>query len=125
MAAIRGSGNKRTELRAIETFRRNHIAGWRRNWPIYGKPDFVFPRERVAVFIDGCFWHCCPKHFTKPSNNAEFWERKIAANQARDRLVTRTLKAAGWTVVRIWEHSLATEERRVVGRLRKALSHPG
>ena len=86
------------------------------------RPDFVFPRLGLAVFIDGCFWHGCPLHATQPKQNAAFWREKIAANRTRDRLVTRTLRAQGWRVVRIWEHELARKnERRLLSRLHRAL----
>jgi DNA mismatch endonuclease (patch repair protein) len=86
------------------------------------KPDFVFRERRLAVFVDGCFWHGCPRHFNKPRNNAAFWRRKIAANQARDRLVNRTLRRMGWRVLRIWEHELTRrDERRLLGRLQRAI----
>lgn len=66
--------------------------------------DIVFPRARVAVFVDGCFWHGCPEHGTWPRHNADFWREKIAANVERDRDTEARLQAAGWTVARIWEH---------------------
>ncbi len=78
--------------------------------------------------MDGCFWHGCPRHATKPSNNAAFWRKKLAANKARDRLVTRTLRKIGWRVLRVWEHTLrwvtkdAKSEARLVARVRRALS---
>lgn len=68
------------------------------------RPDVVFTRARVCVFCDGCFWHSCPKHATKPKTNAAFWERKLRRNVERDRQVDRALAAAGWTVMRVWEH---------------------
>ncbi len=84
------------------------------------RPDFVFPKLRLAVFVDGCFWHGCPRHATKPRHNAAFWRRKLAANRTRDRRVNRTLRAAGWRVLRIWEHELAKRnERRLAARLRR------
>ena len=87
------------------------------------RPDFVFPKHRLDVFVDGCFWHGCPQHATKPRNNAAFWRKKFAANTRRDRLVTRTLRNGGWHVLRIWEHELARKnEARLVARLRRALS---
>ncbi len=69
MSRIRGSGNKETELALISLFKRRRITGWRRNQKVFGKPDFVFRSVRVAVFVDGCFWHGCPKHGTLPANN--------------------------------------------------------
>lgn len=71
-----------------------------------GKPDFVFRKQRVAVFVDGCFWHGCPKHGTKPASNRAFWRKKFAANKARDQRVSRELRRQGWCILRIWEHSL-------------------
>lgn len=76
---------------------------------------------KLAVFVDGCFWHSCPKHRTKPANNAAFWRKKLAANKARDRRVTRTLRRMGWRVLRIWEHELARRnETRLLKRIRFA-----
>lgn len=121
MSRIRGSGNKDTELRLVGIFKRLGIVGWRRRMPVFGKPDFVFQKLRVAVFVDGCFWHGCPLHATQPKNNAEFWRVKLARNQVRDRLVTRTLRARGWRVIRIWEHDLAWKQAgRLAGKLRRA-----
>ncbi|NGP07805.1 very short patch repair endonuclease [Rhodococcus sp. 14C212] len=68
------------------------------------RADLVFPRRRVAVYVDGCFWHRCPQHATDPKNNAEWWAAKLAGNVARDRDTDAALAAAGWTAVRIWEH---------------------
>jgi len=123
MARIRGSENKDTELRLIALFREHRITGWRRGHPLAGKPDFVFLRERVAIFVDGCFWHGCPMHATWPKQNAEFWRMKILGNQRRDRAVGRRLKREGWRVIRIWEHSLArSHATRTVARLRRLLN---
>jgi DNA mismatch endonuclease (patch repair protein) len=94
-----------------------------RHWPVFGKPDFVFPKLRLAVFVDGCFWHGCPRHGVKPRQNAAFWRRKIAANRTRDRLVNRTLRKMGWRVLRVWEHELARRnESRLLRRLLAMLS---
>jgi DNA mismatch endonuclease, patch repair protein len=68
------------------------------------RADVVFPRERVAVFIDGCFWHCCPTHGNVPQDPNGYWARKLGRNVERDRRNERALKAAGWLVLRIWEH---------------------
>lgn len=88
--------------------------------PFQVHPDFVFPKLKLAVFVDGCFWHGCPIHATQPKQNAEFWRTKIAGNQARDLLVTRHLRAQGWRVLRLWEHELTRKyERRLLARLRR------
>ncbi len=122
MSRIRAHGNKATELALIRIFRANQITGWRRKQPLLGKPDFIFRQSRLAVFVDGCFWHGCPVHGTMPRNNSDFWERKLAANKARDRLVTRALRAEGWKVLRLWEHELARKnESRLLRRLAKHL----
>lgn len=71
-----------------------------------GTPDLAFPGAKVAVFVDGCFWHGCPAHYTKPVRNAEFWDKKLQVNLARDRRADDELKALGWTVVRVWGHEL-------------------
>jgi DNA mismatch endonuclease (patch repair protein) len=87
------------------------------------RPDFVFSKQRVAVFVDGCFWHGCPKHATWPANRAVWWRRKIVGNKTRDALVTRTLRRAGWRVLRVWEHELAKKNSvRLAGRLSAAIS---
>jgi len=70
------------------------------------KADFVFPKQKLAVFVDGCFWHGCPKHGTSPKTRASFWLAKISGNKARDSLVNRLLRKRGWKVIRIWEHEL-------------------
>ncbi|MFI6870853.1 very short patch repair endonuclease [Nocardia sp. NPDC050406] len=77
------------------------LAGLRR------RADIVFPRRKVAVYVDGCFWHSCPEHATSPKNNARWWAEKLAANVVRDRDTDARLAAAGWTVVRVWEHDSA------------------
>jgi DNA mismatch endonuclease (patch repair protein) len=124
MSRIRGRGNKDTEVALAKLFRRHKITGWRRNQKIFGKPDFVFRRERLAVFVDGCFWHGCPKHGTKPKGNAAFWKKKFARNQARDRLVNCTMRRTGWRVLRIWEHILqwATKDKQNEARLLRRIS---
>ncbi|AII06949.1 very short patch repair endonuclease [Rhodococcus opacus] len=68
------------------------------------RADLVFPRRKVAVYVDGCFWHSCPQHATFPKNNAQWWAEKLAGNVTRDRDTDTRLADAGWTVVRIWEH---------------------
>ncbi|MEO7415158.1 MAG: very short patch repair endonuclease [Opitutaceae bacterium] len=123
MALIRSRGNKATELRLIAIFRANRITGWRRGSKLTGRPDFVFPKLKLAVFVDGCFWHGCPKHATQPRNNAAFWAKKLSDNQTRDRFVTRMLRKKGWEVLRIWEHELSRKNApRLLNRLRRELT---
>jgi DNA mismatch endonuclease, patch repair protein len=122
MSRIRGCGNKDTEIALAKLLRRHGIEGWRRNQPVFGKPDFVFPKLKLAIFVDGCFWHGCPKHATKPVNNRAFWRRKLSSNKKRDQMVNQTLRKAGWRVLRIWEHELARKnETRLVQRIKRAL----
>ena len=143
MSRIRSRGNKQTEIALAKLLRRHKITGWRRQIQIGGRaallrgpiiraerqhrpatfrvrPDFVFRQARLALFVDGCFWHGCPKHETKPKNNRTFWRRKLSANKNRDTLVTRTLRRAGWRVLRIWEHELARKnETQLLKRIQR------
>ena len=120
MARIRSKGNKATELRFIRLLRLKQISGWRRHLNLPGKPDFVFEQNMLAVFIDGCFWHGCPKCYAEPKTNVMFWRNKIARNRARDRMATRTLRKLGWQVIRIWQCDLG-REIRVEKKLRRGL----
>lgn len=124
MSAIKGRGNKATELALMTVFRRYGVTGWRRNAAVFGKPDFVFRKQRVAVFVDGCFWHGCPKHSDLPVSNRDFWRTKLAANLARDRRVNRELRKQGWRVLRVWEHELRSQkETHLVRRLVRSGVH--
>jgi len=117
----RNSASPRPAPRSGEGERFHASRSALRNFSV--RPDFVFPKLRLAVFVDGCFWHGCPRHATQPKGNAAFWRKKFARNIARDRLVTRTLRANGWRVLRLWEHELARKrEARLVARLRRALA---
>ncbi len=152
MSRIRSRGNKDTELALVRLLRAHRISGWRRHLRIAVggsrlrvdgrkqrgthrpssndhqltvRPDFVFPKQRTVIFVDGCFWHGCPKHATKPKQNGVFWRKKLAANAARDRRVNRALRRAGWRVLRVWEHELkrrGTGSVRLVRRIQTALS---
>lgn len=121
MSRIRGHGNKDTELALAKLLRTHRITGWRRHQPVFGKPDFIFSKCRLAVFVDGCFWHGCPRYGTRPKNNRAFWRKKLLANKRRDALVTRTLRGAGWQVIRIWEHELK-HPTRLLRRLSPAMA---
>ena len=153
MSRIRSRGNKNTEVALAKLFRRNKITGWRRQVNLTVgrrrrkethsfkkkparvssprllrvRPDFIFRQVRLALFVDGCFWHGCPKHGTQPKGNRVFWKNKFTRNIARDILVTKTLRRSGWCVLRIWEHTLqwATKkpqnEARLLRRIQRAL----
>lgn len=120
MAAISSSGNLATELRLASILRLSGIAGWRRHQALPGRPDFAFRRERLAVFVDGCFWHGCPWHCRMPKSRQNYWNAKIARNRARDKTIRKLLQAADWRVCRIWKHSL-NDPCSVVVRLTMAL----
>jgi len=173
MSRIRGRENKDTELALARLLRTHKIIGWRRhrlvrvavegsslrvegkkprrnsqrstfNSQLTVRPDFVFLKSRTVVFVDGCFWHGCPKHCnplkwlkksSMPSKNPPspkgrlrrtgraFWRRKLSANKVRDQVVTRLLRRAGWRVLRVWEHELARKnELRLLRRLSAAIS---
>jgi DNA mismatch endonuclease (patch repair protein) len=121
MSRVRSRGNATTELRLVRAMRSHGITGWRRHPRLSGHPDFAFGRERVVVFVDGCFWHMCPRCFRMPATNVEYWRTKLARNVARDRRIARELRAQGWMVVRVWEHSLKRPEA-VAARLERALA---
>jgi len=120
MAAIRSKGNKDTELKLAAILRSHKINGWRRHQLLPGNPDFVFRKEKLAVFVDGCFWHGCPKHGRKPSSNQNYWLAKLLRNRIRDREVSRILRNSFWKVLRLWEHELA-QEINVVKRIKSDL----
>jgi len=103
MRAVKSRGNKSTEIRMLEFFRTKKFSGWRRNYPVFGKPDFVFPKKRIAVFADGCFWHGHRCRNITPKNNSEYWREKIRKNKKRDREVKKHLSEKGWRVFRVFE----------------------
>ena len=101
MAGIRSRGNATTELALGKLLCAADLKGYRKHWPVAGKPDFAWPGRKVAVFVDGCFWHGCPKHATQPATNRAFWRNKFARNKARDRVVNRILRhlSRGWNLL--------------------------
>jgi len=122
MSRIRSSGNQTTELRLIELFKILRVTGWRRRQKLPGKPDFIFRKEHVCVFVDGCFWHGCPECYQRPRSNRKFWAAKIERNRVRDRKVNYELRRAGWRVLRIWEHQLSEKNKgRLIRRIYRAL----
>lgn len=125
MRSVRSRGNLSTEQRLAQLFREAGITGWRRHYGVIGTPDFYFPRERVAVFVDGCFWHGCPRHGTVPVTRRTFWKSKIDRNRRRDILVARTLRRRRVSVVRVWEHELrAVASATCLSRILAVLHRP-
>lgn len=109
MRAIRSSGNQSTEKRLSALLKTHRIHGWRcqpRN--VVGKPDFVIKQKRVAIFVDGCFFHGCPRCGHIPKTNRIYWAAKIAKNKQRDKAISKTLRSFGYKVIRIWECQLKT-----------------
>jgi DNA mismatch endonuclease (patch repair protein) len=123
MSRVRSTGNRSTEMRLSALLRKAGLVGWRRQPQMKGSPDFAWSRVRVAVFVDGCFWHGhnCRKSIT-PRTNTEAWQLKIERNQARDRKVARLLRRQGWKVLRVWECRLASNPQHCISRIRKALN---
>ncbi|MFI5201101.1 MAG: very short patch repair endonuclease [Candidatus Kapaibacterium sp.] len=115
MRSVRSKGNRSTELKLIQIFRALGYKGWRRSSQLPGKPDFIFPKERIAVFADGCYWHGHDCRSFQPGANAEYWIMKIARNKERDRAVSEVLIQRGWHVVRLWECEIS--ERLVKRKL--------
>jgi len=106
---------------AIEVLPRRLVGMYLRHQPrgVFGRPDFANKARRIALFLDGCFWHGCPRHFKIPKTNADFWGEKIARNRRRDREVGRILRKAGWTVLRMWEHGLKNPPKKKALQRRK------
>lgn len=134
MRSIRSTRNLSTENKLASALRKAHVAGWRRHHRIVPRaaalkantarpvrPDFVFPAAKLAVFLDGCFWHCCPLHSTVPKGNRVWWKKKLAANTERDARNTFQLRRCGWRVLRIWEHDLRRNPSRCVALVQRAL----
>src|SRR5271170_7644499 len=118
MAAVRSRGNTTTELHLAQLLWAAGITGYRKHWPVAGKPDFAWPGRKIAVFVDGCFWHGCRCKYL-PRTNTEFWRSKIQTNMRRDRRVAEALRRDGWKVIRIKECSVRKPSS--IARIVKAL----
>ena len=108
MSRVRSTGNKSTECRLRFALVQSRVSGWMMHPKhLPGRPDFYFARERLAVFVDGCFWHGCSACWHRPRKNNSYWVAKIERNKARDLKSTRALRRQGISVLRFWEHDLA------------------
>jgi len=109
MSSVRSTGT-RLERGLAEALRKAKLRTFQTNpKDIEGRPDFVFRKSCVAVFVDSCFWHGCRWHCRMPAANADYWRAKIARNRQRDKRVTRLLRRRNWRVVRVWEHTIKDE----------------
>jgi DNA mismatch endonuclease (patch repair protein) len=129
MAAVKGKHNRTTEIQFRMALVRDGVTGWITHSKLPGKPDVYFPNARIAIFLDGCFWHGCGRCGHVPKTNSLFWSTKIGRNQERDRRNSRLLRKEGILVIRAWEHSLndANQLQRILQRiqviLREAKKH--
>ena len=116
MASVRGS-NTGIERKLRSSLWSAGIKGYRVNFKMRGTPDIYFPKSRLAIFVDGCFWHKCPKCYTKPKTNVAYWEKKVEENVKRDREVSSYLRKGGYKVIRIWEHEIRNAMDSVISRI--------
>jgi DNA mismatch endonuclease Vsr len=123
MRAIKAKGNKSTEVRFRLMLVRTGLRGWRVHPKgIAGRPDFYFPEERLALFVDGCFWHGCPKCGHVPKANNPYWKAKIEGNRCRDLEYVRKLQEEGILALRFWEHELREEPMKVIEAIKDAMN---
>lgn len=108
MRTVKSKGNLSTEQLLITIFKQHRITGWRRNYSVIGKPDFVLLDKKIAIFADGCFWHGHNCRNITPKQNAEYWEKKLERNMQRDRKITLRFEKRGWKVFRFWECDIST-----------------
>lgn len=121
MASVRSRGNLSTERRLRFALMRAKVRGWRMHaTDLPGVPDFVFDNEHLIIFVDGCFWHGCPRCYRRPHSSRKYWDKKVRRNMARDKRITAQLRRTGWSAIRVWEHSL-TKLDRVVARIKAKL----
>jgi DNA mismatch endonuclease, patch repair protein len=123
MSAVRGKGNRTTEVRLRMALVRAGISGWVLHpSDQFGRPDFFFGAADVAVFVDGCFWHGCPRCGHVPTSNREFWKLKLSRNKQRDRRVNTVLRRSGRVVLRFWEHEVHSDLGACAGKVAVTLA---
>ncbi|MEO0128601.1 MAG: very short patch repair endonuclease [candidate division WOR-3 bacterium] len=116
MSQIKGK-NTKPEVLLRRLLYSKGIRGYRIHYKLSGKPDVVFTKKKIAIFIDGCFWHKCPVCFITPETRTEFWMKKIEDNVKRDKTVNKKLEKEGWTVLRFWEHEIKKSPGSVVSKI--------
>jgi DNA mismatch endonuclease (patch repair protein) len=124
MATVKGKGGKSTERRLRAALVGLKVNGWRMNAvDVVGKPDFLFPKQKLAVFVDGCFWHGCPEHYRRPNTSQTYWDAKVARNMERDRSNRAKIKRQGWRVIQFWEHDVKASPTACVLKIIKRINH--
>lgn len=122
MRSVRSTQNKSTEEKFRAALEEAGVSGWEVRPDMPFKPDFIFREQKVAIFIDGCFWHGCPTCANKkPATNKEYWTKKIARNQKRDQEASEQLNAEGWRVFRFWEHDIKQDIAAAVSQVARSL----
>lgn len=106
MSRVRGRNNVSTEMKVVGILRAAKLKGWRRHLPLPGRPDFTFPKQRVCIFVHGCFWHGCPNCQKQSNTRPDYWRTKIESNRSRDARVSRQLRNRGYKVIVVWECTL-------------------
>ena len=110
MTAVKSTHNQSTERKVRSSLASRGIKNWKMHFAeLPGKPDFVFPARKLAVFVDGCFWHGCPRCYRRPKTSRAYWDRKVIRNSQRDRRNFAVIRRKGWRVIRIWEHQLVDD----------------
>jgi DNA mismatch endonuclease (patch repair protein) len=117
------SKNTVPELLVMNELKRRKIYFAKHVDKIFGKPDIVFRRKKIVVFIDSDFWHYNPKKFIMPVSNIEYWEKKIQRNSKRDKVVSKTLKREGWIVLRFWESDIKRDTKKITDKIQKQLEN--
>jgi DNA mismatch endonuclease (patch repair protein) len=123
MSRNRSRGTKSTEWKFRSLLMRAGVRGWMMGHEsgLPGRPDVIFLQSRLAIFLDGCFWHGCRRCRSIPATNRQFWAAKIKGNRKRDARVVRALCAMGWTTIRIWEHELKNDRNAVLREVKAQL----
>lgn len=123
MSRIKCRGNKSTEWAIRSRLIKSKIRGWRcHSKEIPGNPDFTFPNLQIAIFLDGCYWHGCPKCKRIPATNKKFWREKISKNFLRDKRNSKKLKKIGWRVIRFWEHEIKMTPEECLKKILKEIN---
>jgi len=121
MSMIRAK-NTGPEMALRKILSKKQIRGYRLHYKLPGRPDIVFPARKLAIFVDGCFWHKCPKCFVRPKTRRAFWDKKIKSNTKRDMTVNLLLKKSGWKILRLWEHLVRKSPEHAANRIITRLS---